>query len=451
MRTSYAFDEEMGETITIDVKEKDSSQKGGAAENSISTSKVGAARAAIDCMAAYLQEIKTLPLLKQQEEAALCKEILEYEQYKQALTKQWMMNAARAVNRKSLLKTSKGTQRIVELCTRVFALHNEVQCFDRAIKKRVIRAGKRIDLWQTRTELLDEIKRIVSRFNLFKIKKRGFFDNLFSLMPSRPKQKALLKREMSAILRELTKAEEQSRAAKKKLVQANLRLVVSVARNSKSRGLPLTDLVQEGNIGLMRAAEKFDYRLGTRFSTYACWWIRQAINRYIDEHNRIIRVPVYVNDRIKRVLKTSHGLTQINHAEPDAAELAAEMDISAQHIDELLQLTRDAVSFETPVGEEEMTLKDFIQHPADPSPIDVMVQAHRAGEVDAILGVLSPREDLIVRLRFGVGVDGEHTLAQIGERLGLSRERVRQIEEKALRKIRLRKKTERQNLECSYS
>jgi RNA polymerase sigma factor (sigma-70 family) len=402
-------------------------------------------------MAAYLQEIKTLPLLKQQEEAALCQEILEYEQYKQALTKQWMMSAARAVNRKSLLKTSKGTQRTVELCTRVFALHNEVQCFDRAIKKRVVRAGKRMDLWQTRTELLDEIKRIVSRFNLFKIKKRGFFDSLFSLIPSRPKQKAQLKREMNTLLRELTKAEGQARIAKKKLVQANLRLVVRVARNSKSRGLPLTDLIQEGNIGLMRAAEKFDYRLGTRFSTYACWWIRQAINRYIDEHNRIIRIPVYVNDRIKRVLKASHGLTQINHAEPDAAELAAEMDISEQHIDELLQLTRDAVSFETPVGEEEMTLKDFIQHPADPSPIDVMVQAHRAGEVDAILGVLSPREDLIVRLRFGVGVDGEHTLAQIGERLGLSRERVRQIEEKALRKIRLRKKTERQNLECSYS
>jgi RNA polymerase primary sigma factor len=162
-------------------------------------------------------------------------------------------------------------------------------------------------------------------------------------------------------------------------------------------------------------------------------------------------VPVYVNDRIKRLLKASQVLTQTNHSAPDAADLAAEMDISAQHIDELLQLTRDAVSFETPVGEEEMTLKDFIQHPAALSPIEAMVQSQRAGELDSILGVLSPREDLIVRLRFGVGVDGEHTLAQIGERLGLSRERVRQIEEKALRKIRLRKKTERQNLECSYS
>jgi RNA polymerase primary sigma factor len=308
-----------------------------------------------------------------------------------------------------------------------------------------------MDLWQTRTELLAEIKRFVSRFNLFKIKKRGFFDNLFSLIPPRSGQKAHVKREMSALLRELMKAEAQSRSAKKKLVQANLRLVVSVARNSKSRRLPLTDLVQEGNIGLMRAAEKFDYRLGTRFSTYACWWIRQAINRYIDEHNRIIRVPVYVNDRIKRLLKASHGLTQINHAEPDATELAAELNISVQHIDELRQLTRDAVSFETPVGEDELPLKEFMQDPADFSPVYALVQAHRAGEVDTLLGVLSPREDLIVRLRFGVGVDGEQTLAQIGEHLGLSRERVRQIEEKALRKLRLHKKTERQNLACSYS
>jgi len=451
MRTSYAFDEEMGEGITIDEKEKDSSQKGGAAENSTSASKVGAARAAIDCMAAYLQEIKALPLLSQQEEGVLCKEILEYEQYKQALTRQWMIIAARAVNRKSLLQAPTGTRRIVQLCARVFALHNEVRCIERAIKKRVTRDGKKRELWRTRAELLEEVRRIVSRFNLLKIKNRGVFDALLSLIPSRPRQTAALRREMGTVLRTLTKVETQSRAAKKKLVQANLRLVVSVARNYRSRGMPLIDLVQEGNIGLMRAAEKFDYRRGTRFSTYACWWIRQAICRYIDEHNRTIRVPVYVNDRIKRLLKASHVLTQTNHSVPDAAVLAAEMDTSAQHIDELLQLTRDVISFETPVGAEKTPLKEFIQNPADLSPVDAIVQAHRTGEVDTLLGMLSPREDLIVRLRYGVGVDGEQTLAEIGDRLGLSRERIRQIEEKAIRKLRLRKKTQGLSLECSYS
>ena len=451
MRTSYAFDEEMGEGITIDEKEKDSSQKGGAAENSTSASKVGAARAAIDCMAAYLQEIKALPLLSQEEEGVLCKEILEYEQYKQALTRQWMIIAAQAVNKKSLLQAPTGTRRIVQLCARVFALHNEARCIERAIKKRVTRDGKKKELWQTRAELLEEVRRIVSRFNLLKIKNRGVFDALLSLIPSRPRQTAPLRREMAKVLRELTKVEAQSRAAKKKLVQANLRLVVSVARNCRNRGMPLIDLVQEGNIGLMRAAEKFDYRRGTRFSTYACWWIRQAISRYIDEHNRTIRVPVYVNDRIKRLLKASHVLTQTNHSAPDAVELAAEMDTSAQHIDELLQLTRDVISFETPVGAEETPLKEFIPNPADLSPVDAIVQEHRTGEVDTLLGLLSPREDLIVRLRYGVGVDGEQTLAEVGDRLGLSRERIRQIEEKAIRKLRLRKKTQGLSLECSYS
>lgn len=451
MRTSYAFDEEMGEGITIDEKEKDSSQKVGAAENSTNASKVGAARAAIDCMAAYLQEIKALPLLSQQEEGALCKEILEHEQHKQALTKQWMILVARALNKNSLLSAPTSTRRIVKLCARVFALHNEARGIERAIKKRVARDGKGRKLWRARAALLDEINRIVSRFNLLKIKNREILDALLALMSAPQRQKAPIKQELKAVLRELTKVEAQSRAAKKKLVQANLRLVVSVARNCRNRGMPLIDLVQEGNIGLMRAAEKFDYRRGNRFSTYACWWIRQAICRYIDEHNRTIRVPVYVNDRIKRLLKASHVLTQTNHSVPDAAVLAAEMDTSAQHIDELLQLTRDVISFETPVGAEETPLKEFIPNPADLSPVDAIVQAHRTGEVDTLLGMLSPREDLIVRLRYGVGVDGEQTLAEVGDRLGLSRERIRQIEEKAIRKLRLRKKTQGLSLECSYS
>lgn len=144
-------------------------------------------------------------------------------------------------------------------------------------------------------------------------------------------------------------------------------------------------------------------------------------------------------------------LTQTNHSAPDAAELAAEMDTSAQHIDELLQLTKDVISFETSVGAEETPLKEFIPNPADFSPVDAIVQEHRTGEADTLLGMLSPREDLIVRLRYGVGVDGEQTLAEVGDRLGLSRERIRQIEEKALRKLRLRKKTQGLSLECSYS
>jgi RNA polymerase sigma factor RpoD, C-terminal domain/RNA polymerase sigma factor, sigma-70 family len=244
-------------------------------------------------------------------------------------------------------------------------------------------------------------------------------------------------KDLKEISRQMSTGEAKARRAKREMIEANLRLVISIAKKYTNRGLQFLDLIQEGNIGLMKAVDKFEYRRGYKFSTYATWWIRQAITRSIADQARTIRIPVHMIETINKMNRISRQILQETGQEPDPSELAERMEMPEEKIRKILKISKEPISMETPIGDDDDShLGDFIEDQAGLAPADSALYASLREVTKDVLDSLTPREAKVLRMRFGIEMNTDHTLEEVGKQFDVTRERIRQIEAKALRKLR---------------
>jgi RNA polymerase primary sigma factor len=291
------------------------------------------------------------------------------------------------------------------------------------------------ELEETKEELNIALKQTSAKKKQAEIKKK--INEINDFLRSAKKETGLDSQGLRKTLRTITTGIKISEQAKKELVAANLRLVVSIAKKYSNRGLQFLDLIQEGNMGLMKAVDKFEYRRGYKFSTYATWWIRQAITRAIADQARTIRIPVHMIETINKLIRVSRSLVQEIGREPTSEEISKKMDLPVNKVRKIIKIAQEPISLETPIGEEEDShLGDFIEDKFIPSPPDTVIHINLREQIEDALKTLTEREAKVLKMRFGLGDGNEHTLEEVGQQFKVTRERIRQIEAKALRKLK---------------
>ncbi len=389
---------------------------------------------------AEIEEIRNcgMKLETLQAEAASESSVSKKEKYDHEINelKAGMTDALRALRLKDR-HIERIAQRLKELSGKVENVKEEIGALDNYPE---ISIDELLQLCARMHNSEEEKKKVLKKLNLSLDDAQKFEKRLKSAKKKLDKieeESGFKAEELASEIRAIAEGERKSKAAKSELVEANLRLVVSIAKKYTNRGLQFLDLIQEGNIGLMKAVDKFEYQRGYKFSTYATWWIRQAITRAIADQARTIRIPVHMIETINKLIRTSRQLVQEIGREPSPEEIAERMNLPLDKVRKVLKIAKEPISLETPIGEEEDShLGDFIEDKGVVSPLEAVIKANLSEQTARVLSSLTPREEKVLRMRFGIGERSDHTLEEVGQNFEVTRERIRQIEAKALRKLR---------------